>query len=188
MTKEKGPVTSLLHEWSQGDAAALEGLMPLVYSELHGLARAYFRRERESHTLQATALVNEVYLKLLEQNRVSWQNRAQFFGVTAQLMRRILVDHARSRKAAKRGGELRPVTLRNLAAPGPEDQVDLLALNDALETLGSLDADQARIVEMRYFAGLTIEETAEVSGLSPATVKRKWAAAKAWLWAELKPG
>ena len=182
-------ITELLLAWGRGDRAALDALMPHVYAELRRQAERALRHEPAGHTLQPTALANEAYLRLVDQDRVHWQNRAQFFGVTAQLMRRVLVDHARSRLAAKRGGGARQITLGTadaLGAAAPdESDVDLLALHEALERLGALDPEQARLVELRYFAGLSIEETATMLGVSPATVKREWAVARAWLRREL---
>ncbi len=178
-------VTRLLADWSKGDDQALEQLAPLVYDELRRLAGRYLRRERVNHTLQSTALVHEAYLRLIDQNRVQWQNRAHFFGVAAQMIRRILVDHARSHQAAKRGSGVARLSLDEaLDASAPRD-LDLVALDDALETLTRMDPQQSRIIELRYFAGLSIEETAEVLGVSPATVKREWASARAWLFREL---
>ena len=181
-------VTALLLAWRKGDKAAADKLVPAIYDELHRQAERAMRRENPEHTLQATALVNEAYLKLVDQSRVEWKNRAHFFGVAAQVMRRVLVDHARGKHADKRGGGVARVTLDDFNAGAPEDSaggVDLLDLDDALEKLGALDADQARVVELRYFTGLSIEETAEAMGTSPATVKREWAVARAWLRREL---
>src|SRR5438105_1406670 len=172
-------VTQLLMDWSEGDQAALDRLMPLVYSELRRLANNYLRRERANHTLQPTALVNEAYLKLIHQRNTRWQNRAQFFGVAAQLMRRILVDHARAHYASKRGGDRINVSLRNIGAFGEQPDADLLALHDVLNRLAEIDPDQSRIVELRFFGGLTIEETAEVMHVSHSTVEREWKIAKA---------
>jgi RNA polymerase sigma factor (TIGR02999 family) len=162
--------------------------LPAVYAELRRQAGRAMRRESPENTLQATALVHEAYLRLVDQRRVVWRNRAHFFGLAAQLMRRILVDHARERHAAKRGGGLRQLTISeaNAPAPSPPDEgVDVLALHEALERLAALDPDQARLVELRYFGGLSIEETAEALDVSPATVKREWAIARAWLRREL---
>ena len=178
-------VTLLLVRWGKGDEDAREQLMPLVYDELHRLAGAYLRRERRDHTLQATALVNEAYLKLIDQRHANWQNRAQFFGVAAQLMRRVLVDHARAYNAAKRGGQYYNITLSDAHRFGDEPDLDLLALHEALDRLAAIDADQARIVELRFFGGLTIEEAAEVAAVSHATVEREWRMARAWLRREL---
>ena len=185
MASASGPVTQLLLAWSTGDRAALERLIPVVYPELRRIAGRYLRHERVGHTLQPTALVNEAYLKLIDQEHARWQNRAQFFGVAAQLMRRILVDHARERAAAKRGGRATPVTLVDGMGASPGRAIDVIALDEALTRLASLYPEQGRLVELRYFGGLTIEETGEVMGLSPATVKRQWATARAWLLAHL---
>jgi RNA polymerase sigma factor (TIGR02999 family) len=183
-------VTQLLKAWSSGDRAALDRLVTAVYEELKRQAARYLRNERPGHTLETTALVHEAFLRLVDQRQVEWQNRAHFFGVAAQLMRRILVDHARGRRAAKRGGAAVAVTLDSGAEQivPQESGVDMLALDDALTRLSSLDAEQAHIVELRYFAGLSIEETATVLGVSPATVKRDWSMARAWLKRELSPG
>jgi RNA polymerase sigma-70 factor, ECF subfamily len=178
-------ITQLLQRWSNGEENARDELMPLVYNELHKLAVTYLRRERREHTLQPTALVNELFLKFSEQHSMSWQNRAQFFGVAAQLMRRILVDYARAHYATKRGGDRYCVSLRNIAAFGAEPDADLLALHDVLNGLDEIDPVQARIVELRFFGGLTIKETAEVMGISHATVEREWKMAKAYLKREL---
>ena len=186
MEEPEREVTALLRDWSGGDRAALERLMPLVYQELRRLAASYLRVERPDHTLQPTALVHEAYLRLVEQRGVSWQNRAHFFGIAAQMMRRILVDHARRRQAAKRdAGALRLQTSWDGGESGRDPE--LLALDQALCGLESLDARQARIVELRFFGGLTVEETAEVAGVSPATVKREWRTARAWLAREIRP-
>jgi RNA polymerase sigma factor (TIGR02999 family) len=179
-------VTQLLLAWGNGDRNAGDRLLPLVYAELRRRAAAAMRRENEGNTLQATALVHEAYLRLVDQDRVAWRNRAQFYGVAAQVMRRILIDHAREHVAQKRGGGARQVTLSGIEAPSDSDEaVDVLALNDALDRLALLDARQARLVELRYFGGLGIEETAEALDVSPATVKREWATARAWLRREL---
>jgi RNA polymerase sigma factor (TIGR02999 family) len=178
-------ITQLLKKWSNGDEKALDQLMPLVYDELHRLAVSYLRRERREHTLQATALVNELFLKFFHQNSMSWQNRAQFFGVAAQMMRRILVDHARAHYSIKRGGDRFVVSLKDVAAFGAQPDADLLALHDVLNRLEEIDAVQGRIVELRFFGGLTIKETAEVMDISHATVEREWRTAKAFLKREL---
>jgi RNA polymerase sigma factor (TIGR02999 family) len=178
-------ITQLLEKWGRGDEKALDRLMPLVYDELHRLATAYLRRERREHTLQPTALVNELFLKFFDQRSMTWQNRAQFFGVAAQIMRRILVDHARAHYSAKRGGDRLVVSLKNLAAFGAQPDADLLALHDVLNRLEEIDATQSRIVELRFFGGLTIKETAEVMSISHATVEREWRMAKAFLKREL---
>lgn len=178
-------MTRLLVDWSHGDRDALEKLTPLVYQELRRLARRHLRVERSDHTLQSGALVHEAYLRLIDQRNVHWQNRAHFFGVAAQLIRRILIDHARNRHAAKRGAGACKLTLDDaLDAPQPRD-LDIVALDDALETLAKIDPRQGRIVELRFFTGLTVEETAEVMGISTPTVNREWNAAKAWLFREL---
>jgi RNA polymerase sigma-70 factor, ECF subfamily len=181
-------VTELLVAWGGGDQTALDALMPAVYAELRRQAERAMRRESAGHTLQATALVHEAYLRLVDQERVEWRNRAQFFGVAAQCMRRILVDHARGRDAAKRGGGAQPLTLGHAdaaSAPGAAEGVDVLALHEALERLAAMDPDQGRLVELRYFGGLSIKEVAAALGVSPATVKREWAVARAWLRREL---
>ena len=184
-TRSSEGITQLLKKWSNGDAKALDQLMPLVYDELHRLAEAYLRRERREHTLQPTALVNELFLKFFDQNSMSWQNRAQFFGIAAQLMRRILVDHARAHYSAKRGGDRFAVSLKDVAAFGAQPDADLLALHDVLNRLEEIDPTQGRIVELRFFGGLTIKETAEVMHISHATVEREWRTAKAFLKREL---
>lgn len=175
-------ITELLIDWGRGDQAALERLMPLVYDELRRLAINYLRRERAGHTLQPTALVNEAYLKLVDQKNAKWQNRAQFFGISAQLMRRILVDHARQHQAAKRGGSKQQrLSITSAERIVKQPEVDLLALNEALDELTKMDPQQGRIVELKFFGGLSIEETAEVLGISHATVERDWKMARAWL-------
>jgi len=184
-TSSSESITQLLARWNGGDANALEQLMPLVYDELHRLAANYLRKERRQHTLQPTALVNELYLKISDQQRTNWRNRAQFFGVAAQLMRRILVDHARAHYTSKRGSGRICLSLRNIAAFGAEPDADLLALHEVLTRLEELDPNQARIVELRFFGGLTIEETAEVMQISHATVEREWKTARAFLKREL---
>jgi RNA polymerase sigma factor (TIGR02999 family) len=180
LDKPPTDVTAILQDWRQGNAEALPRLLEAVYAELRRLARHYLSQERAGHTLQPTALVHEAYMKLVDQ-RVSWQNRAHFFAVAAQAMRRVLVDHARSHLAQKRGGAQERVTLSAAEALGTAPEVDLVALDTALEKLGRLDPRQSQIVELRYFGGLTNEETAEALGISPATVKREWTVAKAWL-------
>lgn len=176
------PVTQLLVRWRAGDREALEALMPLVYDELRRLAHHYLRRERSDHTLQSTALVHEAYLRLAGQNPPQWQNRAHFFGIAAHIMRQILVEHARSRGAAKRGANAPRLALDEAIALPQQSDVDVIALDRALQELSELDAQQGRIVELRFFAGLTIEDTSEVLGISPATVKRDWTTARAWLY------
>ena len=179
-------ITRLLADWSKGDRQALEKLTPLVYDELRRLAGRYLRQERHGHTLQSTALVHEAYLKLVGQNNVRWQNRAHFFGIAAQMIRRILVDYARARGADKRGSGAEKLSLDEaIALPGGPD-LDLVALDDALEGLASIDPRQSRLVELRFFAGLTLEETAEVLQMSLATAKRDWVSAKAWLSREIR--
>ena len=180
-------VTRLLLDWSQeGNRASLDALTPLVYDELRKLAGSYLRRERPDHTLQSTALVHEAYMKLIDQKNVQWQNRAHFFGVAAQMIRRILVDHARGHQAAKRGAGDAQLSLDEaISVPGQQRDVNLVALDDALGELERLDPQQSRVIELRYFAGLSIEETAEVMSISPATVKREWSTARAWLFREL---
>jgi RNA polymerase sigma factor (TIGR02999 family) len=183
---EKPPdVTLLLQRVSAGNSDALNDLCEAVYGELRRQAARYLRRERQNHTLQPTALVNDAFMKLVDQRNVQWQNRAHFFGVAAQAMRRIVIDHARTRNRIKRGGVRQAVTLNEAMIAGESRSIDVLALDEALSRLAGLDERQARIVELRYFAGLSVEETAEVTGLSPATVKREWAMARAWLHAEL---
>lgn len=181
-------MTELLAAWSAGDRAALERLVPAVERELHLLASRYLRREREGHTLQTTALVNEAYLRLVDQRQVRWQSRAHFFGIAAQMMRRILIDHARKVSNAKRGGGAVKVQLDEALLVGEERAAELLALDDALTALGVVDERKARVVEMRYFGGLSVEETAEVLGVHPDTVTREWRRARAFLRRELAGG
>jgi len=178
-------VTQLLEAWSRGDQAALDKLMPLVYEELHRLAHQYMSREGPGHTLQTTELLNEAYLRLVDQKQAAWKNRAQFIGIAAQLMRRVLIDHARSRASSKRGGAARPVTLDEAAVLSPTQAEEVLAVDEALQRLSDVDARKGRIVELRYFGGLTVAETAEVLKISPVTVMRDWSFAKAWLHREL---
>ena len=180
-------ITVWLHEWSLGKESALEALMPVVYAELHRQASNYLRRERIGHTLQATALINEAYLKLIDQREVNWKNRSHFFGIAAQAMRRILVDHARTRHRNKRGGnaENLPLEAAEFTTSPGGTSVDLIGLDEALTRLAHLDERQSRIVELRFFSGLSVEETAEALGISPATVKNEWRTAKAWLFQEL---
>jgi len=185
MSPSPNDVTQLLVDWGNGNDQALADLMPLVYRELHGIAGRYLRRERGGHTLQTTALINEAYLRIVNQKNVNWQNRAHFFGVAAQIMRRILVDHARSHLYLKRGGGAQKLTLDEALALPQEREVDLVALDDSLSALARIDPQQSRIIELRFFGGLTIKETAEVLHISPATVKRDWDMAKAWLYGEL---
>ena len=176
-TKE---VTRLLLDWGRGDEAALDRLIPLVYDELRLLAGRYMRRESQGHTLQTSALINEAYLRIIDQRNVAWQNRAHFFGVAARLMRRILVDHARGRSRAKRGGGAAVVSLSEQAALS-EESADVMALDEALENLAVLDPRKVQIVEMKFFGGLTTEEVAEALGVTPRTVEREWRKARAWL-------
>jgi RNA polymerase sigma factor (TIGR02999 family) len=178
-------ITQLLICWNNGDQAALEKLMPLVYEELRRLAGNYIRRERQGHTLQPTALVNEAYLRLVDQN-ANWQNRAQFYGIAAQLMRRILVDHARLKHAEKRGGSVQQrLSITSAERLSAKPDFDVLALHEALEGLATIDPQQARIVELKFFGGLSIEEIAEVLGVGHATVERDWKMARAWLRRQL---
>lgn len=184
-------ITQLLLAWRGGDQSVANELLRVIYAELRRQAGRAMRREGDAHTLQATALVNEAYLRLIDQRRVEWRNRAHFFGVAAHLMRRILVDHARRRHAEKRGSGMSMLSLGDVAAreeQGLEADVDVLALHEALEKLAALDPDQARLVELRYFSGLSIEETAEALQISVSTVKREWASARAWLKRELEGG
>lgn len=174
-------VTRLLLDWRGGDRAALDQLVPIVHGELRRLARHYMRGERDNHTLQTSALINEAYLRLVDHKNIDWQNRAHFFGVAAQAMRRVLVDHARSRGYQKRGGKAKVVELDEAALLADERASELVALDEALADLARFDARKAQIVELRYFGGLTGEETAEVLALSPATVQREWQSAKLWL-------
>ena len=184
-----GDVTRLLIAWNEGDLGAVERLMPLVYAELREIAERQFRRERAGHTLQPTAVVHEAYFRLVDQTRVTWKNRGHFFAIAAQAMRRILIDHARARKAEKRGGRDDRVTLDvGIASPEPADDIDLLALDEALVRLKELDEPQSRIVELRFFGGLSIEETAEAMETSPSSVKREFRSARAWLFRELGRG
>jgi RNA polymerase sigma factor (TIGR02999 family) len=183
---DNAQITQLLIAWSDGRREALDDLMPIVYADLRRVAAGYMRREAAGHALQPTALVHEAYVRLVDQKQVKWRNRAHFFGVAAVLMRRILVDHARRRRAEKRGGDWERVTLAgDEVAADTHKEIDVLALDEALERLAEFDPQQARIVELRYFGGLTIEETAEIVGISAATVVREWTIAKAWLRADL---
>jgi RNA polymerase sigma factor (TIGR02999 family) len=181
-------VTQILATIERGDPHAAEQLLPLVYEELRRLAAAKIAQEAAGQTLQATALVHEAFLKLVDQRAVRWQNRAHFFGIAAQAMRRILVDHARAHAAGKRGSGEQPVSLDEALVVTSALDVDLLALDEVLTRLSAIDPQQSRVVELRFFGGLTLEETAEVMGISPATVGREWTLAKAWLYAELHPG
>lgn len=181
-------ISKLLDDWGKGNEEAREALIPLVYDELRRIARRRLRAERPDHTLESAALVHEAYFRLLEAEAPSWHDRAHFFGVAAQIMRHILVDHARHRRAAKRGGGGPRLTLDTKIALMPKKEVDLLALDDALNKLASLDLQQSRMIEMKFFGGLSIEETATVLDISPATVKREWATARAWLQREMSKG
>jgi RNA polymerase sigma-70 factor (ECF subfamily) len=179
-------LTGLLIEWRQGDSAALNKLTPLVYDELRRIAHRYVQRERNGHTLGTTALVNEAYLRLAGQKKISWQNRTHFFAVTAQVMRHILIDHARRRHYAKHGGEAQRVSLAEAEVMSAERARELVALDEALDELARLDLRKGRVVELRYFGGLGLEETAEVLEISVMTVRRDWRAAKAWLFRRMK--
>jgi RNA polymerase sigma factor (TIGR02999 family) len=178
-------VTELLVRWHGGDKAALDALMPLVYGELHRIAGRYLQRERSDHTLQSTALIHEAYVRLAEQDLPEWQNRAHFFAVAAQLMRQILVDYARSHRASKRGGDVCRMSLEDAGDKAQALDVDIIALDDALKSLAQMDSQQSRVVELKFFGGLSIEDTAEVLGISASTVKRDWITARAWLHREL---
>jgi len=184
-TPEPQRLTQLLVAWSDGDRAALDELFPLVYDELRQLARRRMRRERQGHTLRTTALVNDAYLRLVDQRQVRWQNRAHFFAIAAQMMRRILVDHARARNYEKRGGGAAHVPLEEAAVLAEGKAAEILALDEALVALAEIDARRARVVELRYFGGLSNEEIAEVLKISPNTVTRDWNMARAWLYQEL---
>ncbi len=184
-TEKPEDASGLLRAWSEGDEGALNALTPIVYKELHRLASRYLKREQSGHSLQATALVNEAYLRLVDYKRMQWQNRAHFFAVSAQLMRRILVDHARSHNL-KRGAGVPHVALDEASSIGGNRDADLVALDDAMNGLAKLDPRKAKVVEMRFFGGLSVEETAEVLKVSPVTVMRDWSTAKAWLYRELR--
>jgi RNA polymerase sigma factor (TIGR02999 family) len=188
MSESSQDVTQLLGQWQGGDREALNALTPLVYNELRRLAQSYINRERPNHTLQGTALVHEAYLRLIDQRQVEWRSRNHFFALAAELIRRILVDHARAKVAAKRGGRYVKLSLEDAMEPAVKEDLDLVALDDALQLLARTDPQQSRIVELRYFAGLKIEETAEVLQISPATVKRDWTVAKAFLKREMLRG
>jgi RNA polymerase sigma factor (TIGR02999 family) len=180
-------VTALLRRWAEGDAAALERVLPLVYEECRRVAARQLRAERAGHTLSPTALVHEMYLRLVDQRKATWKNRVQFFGIAARLMRRVLVDYARARRAKKRDASRMLVTLDAIAEAQDESRItDVLAIDEALDRLAQLDPDQERVVELRFFAGLTVEETAHVLDRSPRTVKREWQLARAWLFRELQ--
>jgi RNA polymerase sigma factor (TIGR02999 family) len=185
MTPSPHEVTQLLVAWGNGDQAARDQLMPLVYKELHRLAHQYMTKERSGHTLQTSALVNEAFVRLVDQRDVHWQNRAHFFGIAAQMMRRILVDYARTRGYAKRGGDARQVSLDEALIVSNERAADVVALDDALKDLAEFDLRKSQIVELRFFGGLSIDETAEVLTVSPGTVMRDWTLAKAWLRREI---
>ncbi len=185
MNSTSHDVTQLLVAWSNGDQAARDRLLPLVYDELHRLAQRYMRRESPGHTLQTSALVNEAFLRLVDQRDVHWQNRAHFFGIAAQMMRRILVDYARGRNYAKRGGGVHAITLDDGLVVSAERSAEVVAVHEALEELTKFDARKGQIVELRFFGGLSIEETAEVLDVSPGTVMRDWTLAKAWLRREM---
>ena len=185
-TASQHEVTRLLIRLTEGEGAVLDDLLPLVYAELRRLAASYLRRERAGHTLQPTALVHEAYLRLIDQTQVHWQNRAHFFGVAAQMMRRILVDHARSQQAEKRGGDYQKLSLDENIDVSGERAADLVALDEALERLAEIDPAKSRVVELRFFGGLSVEETAQVLGVSAPTVKRQWRMAKAWLYGQVQ--
>lgn len=182
----EGHVTGLLHRWSKGDVAARDALIPLVYDELRRIAKHFLASQRSAHTLQSTALVHEAYLRLAGREDVHWENRAHFFAVAAQLMRRILVDHARRRNAAKRGSQL-TIVVEDAEDRAEQRELNLVMLDDALTSLAAVDKRQSRIVELRFFGGLSIVDTSRVLEMSPATVKREWAMARAWLFAEMHP-
>lgn len=183
---ERSPVTELLLAWGQGDESALDRLMPMVHEELHRLARREMRGERTGHTLQTTALVNEAYLRLIDARRVHWHDRAHFFALSARLMRRILVDHARSRQYLKRGGGAKQITLDDALVVAEARSADLIALDDALQALAAVDPRKSQVIEMRYFGGLTVDETAEALSISPETVTRDWRFGKVWLLRKLR--
>jgi RNA polymerase sigma factor (TIGR02999 family) len=189
-TRPQQEVTELLHSWYQGDRSALDRLVPLVHDELHRLARRCLQREHTSHTLQTTALVNEAYMRLVDAGNVRWQDRSHFFAISATIMRRILVDYARARQAGKRQAFrlAAPVDFEQVQSPAPGPDADVVALDRALESLAGFDPRAARVVELRYFGGLTVEQSAETLGISPRTVKRDWIAARAWLLGELQAG
>jgi len=178
-------ITQLLADWSDGDKSALDRLTPLIYEELRRLAHHYMRRERPGHTLQTTALVNEAYVRLINRKNIDWQNRDHFFAIAAQLMRTILVDHARRHGYSKRGGGARRISLNEAAVVSQDRTAEVVELDEALTRLAVFDPQQSRIVELRFFGGLTIKQTADVLGLSPATIKREWSTARAWLFREL---
>jgi RNA polymerase sigma-70 factor, ECF subfamily len=181
-------ITELLICWNNGDPTALEKLMPRVEKELHRLAHYYMRREHTGHTLQTTALINETFLRLVDQNRVQWQNRAHFFGIAAQIMRRVLLNYARDSHRLKRGGKAVQVSLSDVAIMSDDKSAELIALDEALEKLAAVDERKSRVVELRYFGGMSVEETAEVLGISAITVNRDWKMARAWLSREIRNG
>jgi RNA polymerase sigma-70 factor, ECF subfamily len=183
---ESQQITELLVDWSKGNEEALSVLLPIVEKELRQIAHAYMRREKEHHTLQTTALINEAYMKLVDQRRTEWQNRSHFYAISANIMRRILLNHARDAVANKRGGDLKFVNLEDEDIISPEKSLQIIALNEALERLAKLDKLKSRIVELRYFGGLTIEETAKVLEIAPPTVSLHWRMARAWLQKEIK--
>jgi RNA polymerase sigma factor (TIGR02999 family) len=187
-TPSPGPVTRLLLDWSDGDERARDEMLPLVYDELRRLAALYLLRERHDHTLQPTALVHEAYLRLIDQRRVNWKNRAQFVGLAAVMMRRILVNYARDRAAGKRGGGVQKVPLSDADELGAPHDVDVIVLHDALDQLSAIDSRKSRIVELKFFGGLTTKEIAEVLQLSPATIERDWSFARAWLYDAVSGG
>src|SRR5438132_7060941 len=188
MTPSPKEVTQLLLDWSNGNQAALDRLTPLVYEELHRLAHRHMTRERRDHTLQTSALLNEAYLRLIDQRNVHWQNRAHFFSIASRLMRRILVDHARAHKYAKRGGGASRVSLDEAAFVSHERASELVALDDALTSLAAIDQRKCQVVELRFFGGMSVEETAAALGVSPITIKRDWSTAKAWLHRAIEKG
>jgi RNA polymerase sigma factor (TIGR02999 family) len=187
-TPSPNEITERLIAWGKGDAAALNELIPVVYQELRRMAGHYLRLENPGHTLQPTALVHEAWLRLIDQTRVNWQNRAQFFGVAAQMMRRILVDHAKTKHREKRGGDAVKLSLDDVINLSQERAADLIALDDALDTLAAMDERKSRVVELRYFGGFSVEETAQILEVSPDTVMRDWKIAKAWLYQQIKRG
>ncbi len=188
MPGSSSQITELLVRWRGGDREALDSLLPLVYDELRRIARHYLQGERPGHTLQSTSLVNEAYVRMVAQDFPQWQNRAHFFAVAAQLMRQILVDHARNHRASKRGGDVYKVSLDEAGDQPQATDVDIVALDDALNNLAAMDPQQSKVVELKFFAGLSIEDTAEVLGISASTVKRDWITARAWLYRELDRG
>ena len=186
MSENRQEISVILRDWNGGSRASADALLPLVYDELRSIAANYLRKERSDHTLQPTALVHEAYMKLVDISDMRWQDRAHFFAVSSNVMRHILVDHARAKRTEKRGGGAQKIALQDVVSLSTTDDVDLIAIDDALKELAKFDEQQSRIVELRFFGGLTIEETAHVVGISPATVKREWAMAKAWLRRKLQ--